>query len=65
MEQLFEFIIKTGHYLHVTDNNAPLSEQEYTFEVSCNETRGLLGDDTYEFRLRTVLKNLILKMIYL
>lgn len=47
---------KTGHYLHVTDNNAPLSEQEYTFEVSCNETRGLLGDDTYEFRLRTVLK---------
>ena len=47
---------KTGHYLHVTDNKAPLSEQDYTFEVSCNETRGLLGDDTYEFRIRTVLK---------
>ncbi|RCK66048.1 Dolichyl-phosphate-mannose--protein mannosyltransferase 5 [Candida viswanathii] len=47
---------KTGHYLHVSDNNAPLSEHDYTYEVSCNETRGLLGDVNYEFKLRTVTK---------
>ncbi|KAI3406900.2 hypothetical protein KGF56_000192 [Candida oxycetoniae] len=46
----------TGHYLHVNDIRPPISEHEYSNEVNCNETRGLLGNSEYEFKLRIVSK---------
>ncbi|CAI5756252.1 unnamed protein product [Candida verbasci] len=48
----------TGKYLHVNkDIRPPISEKEYNHEVNCNSTRGLLGDEEYEFRLRIVGKS--------
>ncbi|KAI5957239.1 hypothetical protein KGF54_000167 [Candida jiufengensis] len=42
----------TEKYLHVNDIRPPISEHDYSKEVNCNETRGLLGDSEYEFKIR-------------
>ncbi|CAN3360484.1 dolichyl-phosphate-mannose--protein mannosyltransferase 5 [Diutina catenulata] len=44
----------TGRYLHISDVKPPTSEHDYAKEVNCNETRGLLGNGDYEFRLRII-----------
>ena len=46
----------TGHYLHVNDIRPPISEHEYSYEVNGNETRGLLGNEDYEFKIRMLVK---------
>ncbi|EMG49268.1 PMT5 Dolichyl-phosphate-mannose--protein mannosyltransferase 5 [Candida maltosa Xu316] len=46
----------TGHYLHANDIRPPISEHEYSYEINCNETRGLLGNVDYEFKVRTISK---------
>lgn len=46
----------TGKYLHVNKVRPPISEHDYSNEVSCNATRGLLGDADYEFKVRMLLK---------
>ncbi|CAK9437536.1 uncharacterized protein LODBEIA_P19140 [Lodderomyces beijingensis] len=46
---------RTGHYLHVNDIRPPVSDRyDYANEVNCNETRGLLGNTEYEFKVRIV-----------
>ncbi|CAN3376931.1 hypothetical protein DIURU_001706 [Diutina rugosa] len=45
----------TGRYLHVSEDVRPAtSENDYSKEVNCNETRGLLGNAEYEFRIRII-----------
>ncbi|CCG24825.1 Pmt5 protein mannosyltransferase (PMT) [Candida orthopsilosis Co 90-125] len=46
----------TERYLHVSDVRPPISEHDYSKEVNCNETRGLLGNTEYEFKLRILNK---------
>lgn len=46
----------TGHYLHVNDIRPPISEHDYSYEVNGNETRGLLGNENYEFKIRILMK---------
>ncbi|KAI5959287.1 uncharacterized protein KGF55_005437 [Candida pseudojiufengensis] len=46
----------TEKYLHVNDIRPPISEHDYSKEVNCNETRGLLGDSEYEFKIRIMSK---------
>lgn len=46
----------TGRYLHVSDVRPPISEHDYSKEVNCNATRGLMGNTEYEFRLRILNK---------
>lgn len=42
----------TGKYLHVNDVRPPISEHDYSNEVSCNGDRNLLKDINYEFKVR-------------
>lgn len=46
----------TGKYLHVNDVRPPISEHDYSNEVSCAGDRDLLGDSNYEFTVRILLK---------
>lgn len=46
----------TGKYLHVNDVRPPISEHEYSNEVSCAGSRDLLGDINYEFTVRMLAK---------
>ncbi|KAI5969193.1 hypothetical protein CANMA_001746 [Candida margitis] len=46
----------TGRYLHVSDVRPPISEHDYSKEMNCNATRGLLGNTEYEFKLRILNK---------
>ncbi|KAK6457404.1 dolichyl-phosphate-mannose-protein mannosyltransferase [Scheffersomyces xylosifermentans] len=46
----------TGKYLHVNDIRPPISEHDYSNEVSCHGDRELLGDINYEFKVRIMNK---------
>lgn len=48
--------VATGKYLHVNDVRPPISEHEYSNEVSCNGTRDLAGDINYEWKVRIAMK---------
>lgn len=46
---------KTGHYLQINDFRPPISDaHDYAYEVSTNATRGLMGDDAYDFKVRII-----------
>ncbi|KAG2733816.1 hypothetical protein G9P44_003341 [Scheffersomyces stipitis] len=47
---------QTGKYLHVNDIRPPISEHDYSNEVSCSGSRELLGDINYEFKVRIMNK---------